>query len=207
MAAKACLYSQWFAGEKNVCTDSLSRDGPFLSLSSHLFMLKHYSPKQTPENLSIKPLPKEIVSWIGSLLLQMPVKKQRLVKPKPSELLLGVAGTISSSPSVLNNFYSSTDSRPFIKTSSSPPSLKLCAKQPSVDSLKNAWYNRPSKPPSHMWLRPSGQVTGKTQDWTSTVRLVSSSKSNGEDTKIPTKTGRNKKLFPFQSSGKCPSYQ
>ena len=203
MEVNSCLYTQWFAGEKNVCTDSLSRDGVFLSLSSHLVMLKHYSPKQTPENLSIKLLPKEIVSWIGSLLLRMPERKQRLVKPKPSELLLGVAGTISSSPSALKFFYSSTDSRHFIKTSSSPPSLKQCAKQPSVDSLKNAWYNRPSKPPSHMWLRPSGQVTGRTQDWTSTVRLVSSSKNNGEDTKIPTKIGRNKRHFPSQYSEKC----
>mmetsp|Transcript_25984 Transcript_25984/g.32035 ORF Transcript_25984/g.32035 Transcript_25984/m.32035 type:complete len:91 (-) Transcript_25984:16-288(-) len=42
MEVDSCLYSQWFAGEKNVCTDSLSRDGIFLSNSSHLAMLNHY---------------------------------------------------------------------------------------------------------------------------------------------------------------------
>jgi len=68
-------------------------------------MLNHYTPKQTPENLTIKPLPNEIVSWIGLLLRRMPVLMRRLVKPKPSELLLGVAGTISSSPSALNKLY------------------------------------------------------------------------------------------------------
>ena len=203
MEVNSCLYSQWFAGEKNVCTDSLSRDGIFLSLPSHLTMLNHYTPKQTPENFSIKPLPNEIVSWIGSLLLRMPVRTQRLVKPKPSELLLGVAGTISSSPSALNKFYSSTDSRPFIKTLSSQPSLKQSVKQPSVNSLKNLWYNRPSRPPSHMWHRPSGQVTGRTQDWTSMVRLVSSSRNNGEDIRIPTKIGRSRKHFPPRFSEKC----
>ena len=166
-------------------------------------MLNHYTPKQTPENLTIKPLPNEIVSWIGSLLRRMPVLMRRLVKPKPSELLLGVAGTISSSPSALNKLYSSTDSRPFIKTSSSPPSLKQSVKQPSVDSLKTLWYNRQSNPPSHMWHRPSGQVTGQTLDWTSTVRLASSSKNNGEDIKIPIKIGRNRKRFPPRFSEKC----
>ena len=207
LSANSCLYSQWFAGDKNVCTDSLSRDGLFLSRSSHLAMLNHYIPKQTPANLDIRPLPKVIVSWIGSLLQRMPVLTRRFVKPKPSELLLGVAGTISSSPSVLSKFYSSMDSRRFIKTSSCLPSLKQCVKQPSVDSLKSLWSNRLSKPPSHMWHRPSGQVTGLTRDWTLMVRLASSSKNNGEDTRIQTRTGRNRKLSPLQSSEKCTSYQ
>jgi hypothetical protein len=203
LLANACLYSQWFAGEKNVCTDSISRDALFLSLRSHLTLLKYYAPKQTPANLKIKPLPNEIVSWIGSLLRRMPALTRRLVKPKPSDLLLGVAGTILSSPSALITHYSSTDSRPFIKTSSCPPSLKQSAKQPSVDSLRELWLNRPSKPPSHMWLRPSGQATGQTPDWTSTVRHASSSKNNGGDIKTRIRTVRNRKRFPPQSLGKC----
>ena len=35
----SCLYSQWFAGKKNVCTDSLSRDGLLLTHKYHLSVL------------------------------------------------------------------------------------------------------------------------------------------------------------------------
>ena len=65
---EACLYSQWFAGEQNVAMDSTSRDSLYLSPEAHVAMLKHYVPKQTPANLVLRPLPKAIVSWIGSLL-------------------------------------------------------------------------------------------------------------------------------------------
>ena len=74
-----------------MCTDILSRDGLFLTRKSCLTMLKQFTPKQTPEKLVIKQLPKEIFLWVELLLLRMPVQKQRLVKPKPSKLLIGVA--------------------------------------------------------------------------------------------------------------------
>ena len=200
---EACLYSQWFAGVQNVATDSTSRDGLYLSPEAHIAMLKRYTPKQIPANLVLRPLPNEIVSWIGSLLRRMPVQTQRLVKPKPSELLLGVAGTISSSESAFIKAFSSTDSPHSARISSSQHLLKQCESQPSVDEIRELWYNRPSKPPCHMWLRPSGQATGQTPDWTSMVRLASSSKNSGEDTKIQTGTGRSRKRFRRQSSGKC----
>jgi hypothetical protein len=198
MGKEACLFSQWFAGYQNVGTDSISRDGLYLSLEAHVAMLKRYTPKQIPENLVLKPLPKEIVSWIGSLLQRMPVQTRRLVKPKPSELLLGVVGTTFSSESAFLKKFSSTDFHSSVKTSSYQHLLKQCAKQPSVEEIRQLWYNRPSKPPSHMWHRPSGQATGQTPDWTSTVRLVSSSKNNGEDTRIQTKTGKSRKRFRRQ---------
>lgn len=127
-------------------------------------MLKHHTLKQTPENLAIKPLPNSVVSWIGSLLLQMPLLARRLVKLKPSELLHSVAGIISSLLSALNKLYSSTDSRHFIRALSSPPLLKQSTKQPSVDNLKNLWCNQPSKPPSHALHRPGRRLDldGKT---------------------------------------------
>ena len=166
---EACLYSQWFAGTQNVATDSISRDGLYLSLKSHVAMLKHYTPKQTPANLVLKPLPKEIVSWIGSLLQRMPVQKRRLVKPKPSELLLGVVGTTFSSKSAFLKKFSLTDFPNSVKILSSQHLLKQCESQPSVEEIRQLWYSRPSNPPSHMWHRPSGQATGQTQDWTSTL--------------------------------------
>ena len=203
MGKEACLFSQWFAGYQNVGTDSISRDGLYLSLEAHVAMLKRYTPKQIPENLVLKPLPKEIVSWIGSLLQRMPVQTRRLVKPKPSELLLGVVGTTFSSESAFLKKFSSTGFPNSVKTLSSQHLLKQCESQPSVEEIRQLWYNRPSKPPSHMWHRPSGQATGQTPDWTSTVRLVSSSKNNGGDTRTQTKTGKSRKRFRRQSYGKC----
>ena len=200
---EACLFSQWFAGTQNIATDSISRDGLYLSVKAHVAMLKHYTPKQTPVNLVLKPLPKEIVSWIGSLLQRMPVQKRRLVKPKPSELLLGVVGTTFSSESAFLKKFSSTGFPNSVKTLSSQHLLKQCESQPSVEEIRELWYNRPSKPPSHMWLRPSGQATGLTPDWTSMVRLASSSKNSGEDTRTPTRIERSRKRFRHQSSGKC----
>ena len=197
--AEACLYSQWFAGTQNVATDSISRDCIFLSPEAHVAMLKHYIPKQTPANLVLKPLPKEISSWIGSLLQRMPVQKRRLVKPKPSELLLGVVGTTTSSESAFLKRFSSTDFPNSAKTLSSQFLLKQCEKQPSVAGIRQLWYNRLSKPPSHMWHRPSGQATDQTQDWTSTVRLASSSKNSGGDTRTPTKIERSRKRFRRRS--------
>ncbi len=196
---EACLYSQWFAGTQNVATDSISRDGLYLSLKSHVAMLKHYIPKQTLANLNLKPLPKEIVSWIGSLLQRMPVQERRLVKPKPSELLLGVVRTTFSSESAFLKKFSLTDFPNSEKISSSQHLLKQCESQPSVEEIRQLWYSRPSNPPSHMWHRPSGQATGQTPDWTSTVRLVSSSKNSGEDTRTRTRTGRSRKRFRHQS--------
>ena len=170
-------------------------------------MLKHYTPKQTPANLVLRPLPKEITSWIGSLLRRMPVKTQRLVKPKPSELLLGVVGTTFSSKSAFTRAFSSMDFPHSVKISSYPHLLKQCESQPSVEEIRELWYNRPSKPPSHMWLRPSGQATGQTPDWTSTVRLVSSSKNSGGDTKISTGTERSRKRYRRQYSERCSKSQ
>jgi hypothetical protein len=200
---EACLYSQWFAGTQNVGTDSISRDGLYLIPKAHTAMLKRYIPTQIPGNLVLRPLPKEIASWIGSLLRRMPVQTQRSVKPKPSELLLGVVGTTFSSESAFTKAFSSMDSPRSVETLSSQRLLSQCEKQPSVEEIRRLWYNRPSKPPSHMWLRPSGQATGQTPDWTSMVRLVSSSKNSGEDTKIPTGTGKSKKRSRRQSSEKC----
>ncbi len=164
----------------------LSRDGLYLTHSSHVFMLRHYASKQVPEKFFIKPLPSVIVSFVCSILEQLPVKTQRLIKPKPSELLLGVAGTLSSSLSDLQNKFSSMECQDSKRTSSCPLLLKQFEKLPSLDKIENIWWKEQSTPPSHTYHRPSGQTLGKTQDWTQTVRLASSSKSNLEDTRIPT---------------------
>ena len=101
LQAKACLYSQWFAGVINVGSDSLSRDCIII------FLLQNYAHTQVLKNLNIKPLPKDIVSFIGSTLQQLSVQQYRLKQAKISEFLRGVAGTLSLSVSDMNIAFTS----------------------------------------------------------------------------------------------------
>ena len=184
MNAKAMLYSQWFCGDHNVCTDSLSRDCPYLSPSSHQSFLKSCAPKQTPANLSIRPVPDEIVCFVTSMLQQLPVQQQRCRKQKASELLRGATGTLSCSPWDLNNHFTSTASQDFKGQLLSPHLRKRLDKVPSPSDLVETWLKEQSVPPSHMWHRPLGQTTGVTPDWTRMVRHASSCKSSTEVTRI-----------------------
>ena len=52
----------------NVGSDSLSRDCIDLSSTSYEFLLQNYAHTQVLKNLNIKPLPKDIVSFIESTL-------------------------------------------------------------------------------------------------------------------------------------------
>jgi hypothetical protein len=64
---KSCLYSQWFPGGDNSVSDSLSRD---FHINNNVLsnLLSSHFPKQTPFGLKILQLPKEIDSWLTSLL-------------------------------------------------------------------------------------------------------------------------------------------
>ena len=81
LQAKACLYSQWFAGDENDISDSLSRD---IHLSTPILtnLLKFSFPSQIPTNFRFVQLPCKIVSWVSSLLERLPVNPQRHVKHK-----------------------------------------------------------------------------------------------------------------------------
>ena len=169
-----------------------------MSEKSHQNFLHKFASHQIPLNLSIKQLPKKIVSFVISILRQLPVKQQRLKELKPSELLLGAVGSHSLSPSVLNNLFSSMDSPSSRKTLSCPPLPSQSEKLPTLNQVKSHWFQEQSRPPYHMYLRPSGQTLGVTPDWTETVRLASSSRSNSAVTKIKTRQEINKKQSHFQ---------
>jgi hypothetical protein len=68
-------YSQWFSGKENIIADALSRDEDRTDneLTSILYC---FVPHQMPNLFRIVPLPKEIVSWLISLLSKLPVKEQ-----------------------------------------------------------------------------------------------------------------------------------
>ena len=46
-------------------------------------------------------------------------------------------------------------------------------KQPTLSEIKTRWFKAQSKPPCHMFHRPSGQTLGTTPDWTLTAKPVS----------------------------------
>ena len=197
--ANAMLYTQWFAGKENVCADSLSRDGMYFdSPLTHENFLKSYFPQQTPVTLQIKPVPKNIICFVSSILQQLPVKQQRLTAPKISEPLHGVTGILSctqsdlAKPSTLKAWIN------FKRTSSSQHFLKQYEKVPPPSDLKTSWLKEQSMPPSHMWHRPSGQTTGMTPDWTLMAKHAIYSKSNIEATKIRTKGEKSKRRFQHQ---------
>ena len=192
--SQTCLYRQWFKGEENVLADSLSRDGFLFTEKAHKQFLLKTSSSQVPQDFNICPLPKKICSFISSMLLQLPVKKQRLLAQKPSELVLLNVGALFCSASTYTAF-SLTDFQNFNKISSCPHSLKPCEKLPSLQQIKMNWWRERSVPPCHMWHRPSGQTTGLTQDWTSTVKLALSSKNNSEDIAMKMADDENRRLF------------
>ncbi len=68
-------YSQWFPGRKNNVADPLSCnfDLDNAEITKHL---RSSFPSQLPSHFQVVPLPKEIESWLTSLLLQLHVKEQ-----------------------------------------------------------------------------------------------------------------------------------
>ena len=193
LQADAVLYRQWFRGEDNVVADSLSRDCFFLSPIAHEHFLFQTTPSQLPRNFKILPVPAEIDCFISSTLARLPVQQLRCKPQKPSDLARSKIGALSSIASDWKNQSILTDSPNSNKTYSWQRSHKLSEKHPSLEALTNLWWKAQSVPPSHMWLRPSGQTTGRTPDWTLTVKCASSSRSNCEPTVIKTAHEKNKK--------------
>jgi hypothetical protein len=88
LSRESCLYSQWFAGDENQVADSLSRDFHF---SDHQLtqLITSSLPEQVPFGFQIHPLPREIISWLTSLLQNQPCKEQWLKQLTQRKLLLG----------------------------------------------------------------------------------------------------------------------
>ena len=198
LKSDAVLYTQWFAGKENDAADSLSRDCYYLSNKTHKHFLLSTIPHQLPQNFNIRAVPAEICSFISSTLEQLPVKKLRLVPQKPSELARGNVGILSCLASGSTHHSTSMASQNSNRTSFCPPSAKPLERPPSLQEIKDKWWKEQSQPPCHMWHRPSGQTTGRTPDWTKTVRLASSYKNNTGDTGTKMEQRRNKKPSPSQ---------
>ena len=86
----------------------MARDYFYTSPSTHEFLLKRYAHKQVLKSLSIKPLPKELTSFIGPIMQLLPVQTHRLQKQKINGLMICVAKMYYLSLSDLNDQFAFT---------------------------------------------------------------------------------------------------
>ena len=147
-------YSQWFPGKDNEVADSLSRDMHLSdeNLTSHI--LANF-PSQVPHSFHIVPLPNEIVSWMTSLLLTLPVKQQFREAHMTTTPGLGSDGNHTANPLVLQTISTSPASTNSNKHESSAPSATPSEKVDIREALQIPWLLHQSKVPSITWLRPS----------------------------------------------------
>ena len=158
-----CLYSEWIRGTDNPVADSLSRDF-HASDTTLTTSLSSLFPSQVPLTFNISPPPKDIVSWLTSLLASAPASKESPPLPKRSGIQHGSDGTASYVPSVSSMISSLTPSPNLTAVTESSQHLQ----QPSetADFLQNVlqnWHQGQSKMPSAMWQRPSGLTIEWTQ--------------------------------------------
>jgi hypothetical protein len=71
MTHKIREYSQWFLGTENQIADALSRDMDRTNDELTQILFTHI-PLQMPASFKTVPLPNKIVSWMTSLLQQLP---------------------------------------------------------------------------------------------------------------------------------------
>ena len=164
-------YSQWFPGEDNDLADSLSRD--FHLTDDQLSSLYFNSiPSQTPSNLKISPLPKEISSFLYSILQTLPGETQQREKHKRSSLALGVAGLNSNKNLTWQRTPSSIPSPKDRRLSYSQHSPNKSETENLIKFLETPWLARQSKPPWTTYQRPSETTTKRTPGRTSTESLA-----------------------------------
>lgn len=161
-------YSQWFPGKENIVADALSRDDDRTD-SELTFLLYRFAPHQMPPNFKIVPLPNEIVSWLTSLLLKLPVNEQYREAHTRTKLGRGGDGMniVNQSDSPM---CSSTDSIEHKKSSSWERLPWLCEKEDFPGNMVH-WLREQSAVPSRMWFRPSGRMDGRTPHETTILNL------------------------------------
>jgi len=172
----SCLYSQWFAGDKNDVTDSLSRDH-HLSADALLNLLCSTVPDQIPANFALCLLPPELISKITTWMLSLPASMASPAKPTRSKLTTGAIGS-SIKSSLNSNVTSSSTASLGLRDTESLPALE----QPFVPTKSSPTlvhqqllrqYLEQSVPPSMLWLRPLGLPTNQAPSTMSQATLHS----------------------------------
>ncbi len=153
-------YSQWFPGVENEVADALSRDDN-RSDKELTNILRVHCPSQLPQHFKIVPLPKEITSWLTSLLRRLPVKQQLVKKYTRTKLGRGTATPNGANKSDSDTTSSSTAPPNNTELISWAPLPWLSVTDGFLDETMILWLKRQSTIPSTLWLRPS-ESTGTT---------------------------------------------
>ena len=183
-------YSQWFKGKENKVVEALSRDW-HLSVDELTFLLHSHFPEQMPANFHISPMPKEISSWLTSLLWQLPVSEQLQERHMTMGLVPGGDGKNGASPSDATTS-TSTDSTRLNETSCSVHLPWLSEKDVSRSIALTHWLKAQSEVPSHMWYRPYGNRADRIPLKMQTTCLASFYQGSSEptETTIPRKSNK-----------------
>ncbi len=156
------LYSQWFPGDDNIIPDILSRD-MHLSDAEILQLLTHLFPNQLHPNFRIVQIPREIDSFLCSVLQDLPFNQQRLIPRKKSGFGLGGSGNNSCPPSASKAMTSWSHLLHGTGKSSVQPSAKQSEKEHShLDEEHRNLLLAQSRIPSDLWHRPSGLLSNQT---------------------------------------------
>ena len=160
-------YSQWFPGIENDVADSLSRDMHLSDTELTQLLLSSF-PSQVPHSFHIVPLPNEIVSWMTSLLLTLPVKEQYREPHTPTKIGRGDDGKHTVTRWDLPTTSTSQLSRNHNKRKSSELSHPHYEKDDLRVALQTPWLLQQSEVPSITWSRPSAVTVTETQRKTKT---------------------------------------
>jgi len=199
LMAKSCLYSQWFEGKANIISDCLSRDF-HLTDNKLTSLLTSHVPHQMPPGFKIRRLPKEIDSWLISLLLSQIESKQLPKEPQRSDLAHGVIIKNTSQASVYKMSHSWIVSQLLNGTGYWDASHKLCAKDVSVPNDFQDLLPRSSSPPWITYLRPLGLTTGRIPAWTTVANLPAFYNLSTKDTQMQTHQNNPRKRSLAQCS-------
>jgi hypothetical protein len=164
-------YSQWFKGEENVVTDSLSCDNDRTDKKLTNLFCTH-CPSQIPDHFVIQPPPNEIVSRLTALLLRLQEKPQLREKHTRSKLGRGSVGSPTAAGLDWKT-HSLTTSHAIQESSYLELLPWLYGKLNFQDHLMSNWLRDLLQVPSHMYLRPSASTANPTQPWATTARLDS----------------------------------
>ncbi len=190
LSCKSCLYSQWFPGDENQVSDSLSRDFQ-LNNEELTHLITTFLPEQVPFGFHLCPLPEEIVSWLTLLLRNQPFKEQWSKQPTRSKLSRGLDTKLISNPLASSKTGTWTT---LPNTKNTKYSAPLVQQSEMVDFLnKTNLINQDQlDPPSIMWHRPTSWLIDQTQDWTQMGNLHSFYNAKSEVTKTQTTQKHNK---------------
>ena len=149
------------------------------------------------EKDEIVPLPREISSWLISLLQRLPVTEQLWERHMRTRLGRGQGGKNTVDQLELSRMSYSTTLPGSNESESWEPLSSLSEKGDFQDHLMEPWLKAQSEVPFHMSHRPSGKMTGQTKQKTKTANLEELYLGSTEPTKTATQIQNNKRPPPF----------